>query len=176
MSFEMYICFRKIELFSRYRNVIYWKTKSIKTFNRIFRCFNKFCKNLRSFERIGQVIRLQNDFFSFLKNPIHLKWFVYSFWCDFISLKKDKISSMLIFSNRSFMLFVMKYRLFNKSKISLYEKVFNSVGCLTCCSCYLRMKICISLVWTMHNQDIVAFSFPDFPKAGFHSPKVGFIK
>ena len=47
---------------------------------------------------------------------------------NFISLKKDKISPMLTFSNRSFIFFCRK-NLCNESFISIfYETMFNSVG------------------------------------------------
>ena len=43
-----------------------------------------------------------------------------------------------------------------------------------CCSCF-SMKEWVSIVWPMHNQDIMTCSLLDFLKAGLHSPKVGWI-
>ena len=107
--------------------------------------------------------------------------YVYIFWHNFISLKKERISSILIFSNRSFILFTLK-RCF-----LMWVKVLHSMRtCLTmqdvchiihwgCCS-GLSIKMRVNLVWPMRNWDIVNCSFLDFLNASLQFPKVGLIK
>ena len=92
------------------------------------------------------------------------------YWSDYClyflvkQFQKDRMSSMLTFSNLSFILFVLKvFADKNKSSI-FYENVFNSAGCLICGCFYLSIKECISLVWLMCNWDIVICSSLDFLK------------
>ena len=97
-----------------------------------------------------------------------------------VFLKKDRMSSILTFSNRSVKLFTLK------NCILIRAKTLHSMRmCLTvqsvwhvkhcgCCS-WFNMKEWVSLVWPMHNQDIMACSLLDFLKDVLHSPKVCWI-
>ena len=95
-----------------------------------------------------------------------------------ISPRKDRISSMLTLSKRSFILLIKRFLMRAKAPHSMRK-------CLTvqgvwhvahwgCCSC-LSIKECVSLVWPMCSLDIMTCSFLDFLETGLQSPKVGLI-
>ena len=97
-----------------------------------------------------------------------------------VSLKKDRTSSILMFSNRSINLFILKNWFFIRMK-ALYSMRM----CLTvqgewhvkhcsCCSSF-SIKEWVSFVWPMCNRDIMTCSLLDFCKARLHSSIVGWI-
>ena len=100
------------------------------------------------------------------------------FWYNSVSLKKDRMSSILTFSNRSVKLFTLKNRFLITAKdlhsISLTVQVVWQVKHCGCGSCF-KMKEWVSLVWPIRNRDITTCSLLDFLGAGLHSPKVGWI-
>ena len=85
-----------------------------------------------------------------------------------------------MFSNRSVKLFTLKncflmtVKTLHSIRMWLTVQVVWQVKHCGCGSCF-SMKEWISLVWPMHNQDIITYSLLDFLKAGLHSPKVGWI-
>ena len=85
-----------------------------------------------------------------------------------------------MFSNRSVILFTLKSRFLMTAKvlhsirICLTEQVVRQVKHYGCGSCF-SLKEWVSLVWPMHNWDIMTCSLLDFFNAGLHSPKVGWI-
>ena len=109
-------------------------------------------------------------------NQFKLSYFLY----NSVSLKKDRMSSILTFSNRSVKLFTLK------NGFLITTKVLHSIRmCLTVqvvwlvkhCgsgSCF-KMKKWVSLVWPIRNRDITTCSVLDILDAGLHSPKVGWI-
>ena len=94
--------------------------------------------------------------------------------------KKDRTSSILTFSNRSFKLFTLKNRLLMTAKVLhlmrmylMVQGVWQAKHCV-CGSCF-SMKEWVSLVWPMCNRNIMTCSLLDFPNAGLYSPRVGWI-
>ena len=102
------------------------------------------------------------------------------FWYNSVSLKKDRMSSILTFSNRSVKLFTLKNRFLITAKVlhsirmCLTMQVVWQVKHCACASCF-KMKEWLSLVWPTRNRDISPCSLLDFLDAGLHSPKVGWI-
>ena len=100
--------------------------------------------------------------------------------CNPVSLKKDRMSSILTFSNNSVKLvtlknrFLMTVKALHSMRMCLTVQVVWQVRHCGCGFCF-SMKEWVSLVWPMHNQDIMTCSLLDFLKAGLHSPKVGWI-
>ena len=98
-------------------------------------------------------------------------------WYDFIYLKKDRMSSMLTFSNRTSILFVLKKLFLIRVKAPYSMRKCLTVQCEWHCGCScLIIKECISLIWPMCNWDIVTCFFLDFLNAGLHSHKVSLVK
>ena len=95
-----------------------------------------------------------------------------------ISLKKDRTSFILTLLNRSLFTlkncFLMKAKALHSTRTCLIVQGIWHVKHCGCCSCF-SIKEWVSLVWSMRNQDIMTCSFPDFLKAGLHSPKAGWI-
>ena len=102
------------------------------------------------------------------------------FWYNLVSVMKDRMSFILIFSNRFIKLFPFKNRFLMRAKVlhsmtmCLTVQVVWHVEHCGCGSC-LSMKVWVSLVWPMRNRDITTCSLLDFLKAGLHSPKLGWI-
>ena len=89
--------------------------------------------------------------------------YVYIFRYNFISLRKDRMSSMLTLSKRSFILFALKKRFLMREKAPhsmrkclTVHGVWHVAHC-GCCSC-LSIKECVNLVWPMRNQNIITCS------------------
>ena len=97
-----------------------------------------------------------------------------------VSLKKDRMSSILTFSNRSVKLFTLKNcflitaKFLHSIRMCLTMQVVWLVKHCGCGSCF-KMKEWVSLVWPIRNRDITTCSLLDFLDAGLHSPKVDWI-
>ena len=104
----------------------------------------------------------------------------YNFRYNPASLKKERTSSMLMFSNRSLILSALKCRSMavastpHSIRICLIVWGIWHVKHCGGCSC-LRIKEWVSLVWPICGLDIITCSILDFWNAGHHSPKVGLI-
>ena len=102
------------------------------------------------------------------------------FWYNSVSLKKDRMSSILTFSNRSVKLFTLKNRFLITAKalhsirMCLTVQVAWQVKHSRCGSCF-KMKKWVSLEWPIRNRDITTCSILDFLDGGLHPPKVGWI-
>ena len=88
------------------------------------------------------------------------------FWYNPVSLKKDRTSSILTFSNISIKLFslnnwsLMRAKALHSIKMCL---TFQGVSHVKHCGCsFFSMKEWVSLVWPMCNQDILSCTLLDF--------------
>ena len=97
-----------------------------------------------------------------------------------VSRKKDRTSSILMFSNNSVKLvtlkncFLMTAKALHSIRMCLTVQVVWHIKHCGCGSCF-SMKDWISLVWPMRNRDITTCSLLDFLNASLHSPKMGWI-
>ena len=150
------------------------------------RSFNaKFClyihtystKDFKTNFKVGRIFYLQDFFVCTRLTSFKLSYFLVQLS---LSLKKDRMSSILTFSNRSVKLFTLKNHFLITAKVlhsirmCLTVKVVWQVKHCDCSSCF-KMKEWVSLVWPIRNRDITTCSLLDFLNAGLHSPKVGWI-
>ena len=141
----------------------------------------KFClyihtyltKDFKTNIKVGKISICRISFVCTRLTSFKLSYFLY----HSVSLKKDRMSSILTFSNRSVKLFTLKNRFL------ITAKVLHSIRmCLTvqvvwhcgCGSCF-KMKEWVGLVWPIHNRYITTCSLLDFLDDSLHSPKVGWI-
>ena len=107
-------------------------------------------------------------------------WFVIFFGNNPVSRKKDRTSSILMFSNNSVKLvtlenrFLMTAKALHSIRICLTVRVVWHVKHCGCGSSFSRQAL-VSLVWPMCSRDITTCSLLDALKPGLHSPKVGWI-
>ena len=103
------------------------------------------------------------------------------FWYNPVSLKKDRTSSILTFSNRSVKLFTLKTKLLSdESKIfTFYENVFNGPRSLTYQILWWLFLFQYERVskpcMTNAQSGFMTCSLFNFLKSALHSPKVGWI-
>ena len=97
-----------------------------------------------------------------------------------VSRKKDRTSSILMFSNNSIKLNTLKNRFLMTAKdlhsirmCLTVQVVWHLKHCGFGSS--FSMKAWVSLVWPMHNRDTTTCFLLDVLKAGLHSPKMGWI-
>ena len=88
----------------------------------------------------------------------HVYIYIFS-WYNFVSFKKDSISSMSTFSNSSFILFTLKRYFLIWVKAFHYMRKHLSAGFWHVLSSCLIIEECFSLVWTAHDQDKVTCFF-----------------
>ena len=112
-------------------------------------------------------------------------WYWYNlriyFYSNVISLRRHRISPLLVFSNRSFTLFTWKWHFLMRAKLLRSVKKRLTVQGVWyvnhwgCCS-WINIKESLSLVWPKRNWNRETCFFFDFLNAGIQSPKVGLIK
>ena len=134
----------------------------------------------QSFQIIVQFILYVYSPFLRIGYFLYVYIYVVIFFRTTLSLKKDRTSSILTFSNKSVKLFTLKNcfliaaKALHSIRICLTVQVVWHVKHCGCGSCF-SMKAWVSLVWPMRNRDITTCSLLHFLKAGLRSPKVDWI-